>query len=98
MARGRGALPAAGRELYRLDLEAHVRGSVHLRLARLPSVARLRARRARRALRLRVCTPRRLGADENNASADTATSHPLYGELPHQTQRWFLRLVRDDYA
>src|SRR5215210_3800875 len=98
MARGRGTLPAAGRELYRLDLEAHVRGCLYLRLARLPFVARLRARRARRALRLRVRTPRRLGVDENNASADTATPRPLHGELPHQTQRWLLRLVRDHYA
>src|SRR5829696_2292885 len=98
MARGRGTLPAAGRELHRLDLEAHFRGSVHLRLARLPFVARLRARRARRTLRLRVRTSRRLGADENNASADTATPRPLYGKLPHQTQRWLLRLVRDDCA
>jgi hypothetical protein len=52
-----------GEELYRLladnsiDLiSKHTRGLVHVRLASLPFVARLRARRANRALRPRVRT------------------------------------------
>src|SRR5829696_8633590 len=97
IARRRGTLPAAGRELHRHDIEAYVRGCVHLRLTSLPFLAWLRARRTRWALRLRVCTSPGPGADENNASADAATPRPLHGKLPHQTQRWILHLVRDDH-